>query len=196
MSPAATARIGSRPAPLDYHATVLIGRVRGSSFAISDGVAVTNAHVLNGRRRGQRVRLVAGGKRVDAVVLAVSDRMDLALLRVGDGFLPVATGAGRAGPGGSVVAAGVVARSNGPGKRMTVNGRVSSGRKHLAPFGTGVIAEMPGIRRGFSGGPVFDGGGQLVGMVAALRPKGSGNDAFILTADAVRAEARRLLGAL
>jgi S1-C subfamily serine protease len=55
---------------------------------------------------------------------------------------------------------------------------------------------MPGIRQGFSGGPVFDGGGDLVGMVAALRPKGSGSDAFILTADAVRAEARRLLGAL
>lgn len=191
-SSAAVARIGVRPAPLDYHATVTSGRMTGSSFALRDGIAVTNAHVLDGRRPGERVTvIVPGRRRTNAVVLAVSDRMDLALLNVGRGFLPVASGNGGTGPGGAVVAAGVVAAS---GTRMTVAGRVFSGRRTLSPYGSGVIAAMPGIRRGFSGGPVFDADGRLVGMVAALRRSGAGHDAFILTTDSIHDGARRLLG--
>ncbi len=198
-----TAAADVRPSPLDYHATVVNGALTGSSFMIDEGIVVTNAHVLNGRRRGATVKLVvpgARGRRANAVVIAVSHRMDLALLRVSDDFLPVApAGAARDGLGGALVAAGIVPRATGAGRRMTVAGRVSSGKRTVAPFGPGVIARMPGIRRGFSGGPVFDADGRLFGMVAALRPgPGSeiGNDAFILTADEIRAEARRLLRSL
>jgi S1-C subfamily serine protease len=198
-----TAAADVRPSPLDYHATVVNGTLTGSSFMIDEGIVVTNAHVLEGRSRGATVKLVvpgARGRRTNAVVLAVSHRMDLALLRVSENFLPVApAGAAREGRGRALVAAGMEPRSTGSGRRMTIAGRVSSGKRTLAPYGTGIIATMPGIRRGFSGGPVFDADGQLFGMVAALRPGADSNvgrDAFILTADEIRAEARRLLRSL
>lgn len=64
-----------------------------------------------------------------------------------------------------------------------------------APFGSGVIADMPQIRKGFSGGLVFNDRGQLVGMVAALRAGSSsgGPEAFILSVEDIRAEVRRLM---
>lgn len=191
---------GLKTAPLDYHATVLNGKVTGSAFLISDGVAVTNAHVLNGRRAGETVVIATGssGRRVQAQVLAVSNRMDLAVLRVNKGLLPVVSpNFARVRRGGALIAAGVVANPDGPGARKELVGHVSSKLRNLPPYGPGVIVAMPGVRRGFSGGPVFDGSGHLVGMIAALRPAtGVGKEAFVLSADAVRDEVRRLLRAL
>ncbi len=203
MLAATTATADVRPSPLDYHATVVNGTRTGSSFMIDEGIVVTNAHVLEGRGPGATVKLVipgAQGRRANATVLAVSHRMDLALLSVSADFLPVApSGGARDGRGRALVAAGTAPRPAGAGTRMTVTGRVSSEKRTLAPYGPGVIARMPGIRRGFSGGPVFDADGRLFGMVTALRPgssPGVGSDAFILTADEIRAEARRLLRSL
>jgi S1-C subfamily serine protease len=200
-----------RPAggALAYHATVVNGAVTGSSFQIADGLALTNAHVVRPAGPGDEVTLMLGGpgdgRRARARILAVSARMDLAVLAVAPGLLPVAPVADApAGRGSAVRAAGVVAGAGGPGARMELDGRIDSGAMLVAAFGPGVIATMPGIRRGFSGGPVFDGAGRLVGMVAALRPDpgapggagGAGREAFILTADAIRAEAARLVGAI
>jgi hypothetical protein len=81
----------------------------------------------------------------------------------------------------------------------------------LPPFGPGFVAALPGVRRGFSGGPVLDAQGHLVGMIAALRPGAQndavaasgfapqrqrlagGTEAFILGAAEIRSEVRRLL---
>jgi S1-C subfamily serine protease len=190
---------GAEPAPKGlYHASVVNGDILGSAFMISDGMVVTNAHVVVGRRAGQKIKLISpSGKRFTARVEAVSKQMDLAILSVPNNTLRVVPAVGRhAQRGARVSAVGIVADSGNPGQRYTVQGIVSSEARELAPFGRGVIANMPHVRKGFSGGPVFDGNGGFVGMVAALRPaqvSPSGNrEAFILLAADIHAEIARL----
>jgi S1-C subfamily serine protease len=207
--PTTDAAAAEWPAPLAYHATVLNGTITGSSFQIAEGLGVTNAHVIGTTAPGQEILLVVhqGGTplRARARVLALSQRMDLALLSVPRGLLPVVPE--RDAPpslGRAVRAAGVIARPDGPGRRMELSGHVTSDVLTLRPFGPGFIAHMPGVRRGFSGGPVIDGEGRFVGMIAALRPDPgrttnatgeplAGIEAFVLTAPAIRSEAARLL---
>ena len=207
---AAAADSRLRAGPLAYHATVIAGPITGSGFLLAEGLGVTNAHVVTNRRAGDWVTLVASAgpaRRVEAEILAVSRHMDLALLRVPPGFLPVAPGFDAPlTRGGSLRAAGVIAEATGPGPRLELDGAIASEVFTLPPYGPGLVARMPGIRRGFSGGPVFDPDGRLVGMIAALRPAPGGAvsatgapltgvEAFVLAAPALRAEAARLLAA-
>ncbi|WP_300035248.1 serine protease [uncultured Roseobacter sp.] len=184
--------------PVKYHAAVLNGAVTGSAFSVSEGMAVTNAHVIGAKRAGDTVYLMVPDRpRISARVVAISPLMDLAVLSVADAVLPVTPfGSARDGRGARVYAVGVVAASGSPRRQVTATGRVSSALQTVRPFGRGFIVSMPGVRHGFSGGPVFDTRGQLVGMVAALRPGTSGNpaarDAFILSAEDIRREVQRL----
>jgi S1-C subfamily serine protease len=197
-----------RAGPLAYHATIVNGPITGSGFLIADGIAITNAHVIAETRPGAQVRLIASngsGREAVGRVLAVSRRMDIALVRVPPGFLPVAPAADAPlRRGRSLRAAGVIAQGSGPGPRLELDGAIASEPLLLPPYGPGFIASMPGVRRGFSGGPVFDGDGRLAGMIAALRPAPGGAvsatgapltgvEAFVLGAPVIRAEAARLL---
>lgn len=210
-----TSDAGQRFRPLDLHATVVNGRTIGSAFLLERGLAVTNAHVVRGRRAGETVQLVASGGRggrTTGEILAISTRMDLALIRVSDGFLPVAPASrGRPQAGHRLRAAGIVAEPGLPNDRLELEGHIIAAGVHLAPFGPGFVATLPGVRRGFSGGPVLDAQGHLVGMIAALRPgtRGDavaasgfapqrqrlarGTEAFVLGAAEIRSEVRRLL---
>ena len=109
----------------------------------------------------------------------------------------------------AVTAAGIDAGEGGAGERLALAGVVLDPREDLAAFGPGLVAWLPGARPGFSGGPLLDERGRLVGMVTAIRPaEGSGPvaaagggggrpavEAFALRAGEVRAEVRRLLAA-
>ena len=121
--------------------------------------------------------------------------------------MPPADAAGVAGM--QVVAAGIDAADGRIGARREVAGVVLAPQAEIAAFGPGLIATLPGARPGFSGGPLLDRRGRLVGMVTALRPArsarvvrsaGSGGpagdavEAYALRAAAIRAEVRRLLG--
>lgn len=202
-----------RPArPLEHHATVYNGELVGSAFALAPGLAITNAHVVEGLEAGSSLALVASAgsqHRVPGRVIAVSRRMDLAVLAVPDDFLlPVAESNSRSIPGLAVSAAGVDASSPALPRRA-LRGEIRDPRAAVTVFGPGMVVRMPGVRPGFSGGPVLDGRGALVGMIAAIRPgrpvaaAGSGftpsgdrppDEALVLRAPELRAEVRRLLG--
>jgi S1-C subfamily serine protease len=200
--------------PLDYHAMVANGRVVGSAFMIDDGVAVTNRHVVTGLRPGGAVVLIAsGGKRTRAEgrLIAVSSRMDLAVLAVPRGFLPRLSEDAPPAVGQQVAAAGIDAADGPPpGTLIELTGVVVDAGRTIPAFGPGLVARLPGARPGVSGGPLLDRRGRLVGMVTAIRPGPTGAagpasgfsparhspaavEAFVLTARDLRAEARRLL---
>jgi S1-C subfamily serine protease len=195
---------------LAYHAVVRNGGVMGSGFLIGEGLAVTNRHVVAGLRPGGAVWLFAGGRSVAARLAAVSPHMDLAVLRLAPGFLPVVAGEDAPGRAGEAARAACVDASGGPeaGSRLELRGAVLTTGAELATFGPGLIVALPGARPGCSGGPLLDAGARLLGMVTAIRPAsgtadpaagGAGGEApameaFALGAPAIRAEVARLLG--
>ncbi len=204
---------------LDHHLTVFNGRIVGSAFVIADGLAVTNAHVVRGLRPGGRLELVASGPgraRGAGKVLAISPRMDLAVLSVPGGLAPPVPGEDAPRVAGlAVVAAGIDAGGGRRGlPRLELAGRVINPANDSTGFGPALVALLPGVRPGFSGGPMFDRAGRLVGMIAAIRPARSAaaampmaasgfapkqrraaaaEEALVLRAGELRAEAQRLL---
>lgn len=200
--------------PLAYHATVLNGRTVGSAFMIAPGIVVTNRHVARGVAPGGTATLIASadGRSVAARLIAVSPHMDLAVFAAPPDFLPpVAPAAAAPRRGLEVISAGVDAGGRAwPAPKMALAGEVIEARAHVPAYGPGLIAWLPGVRPGFSGGPMFDRAGRLIGMVTAIRPaaearrvEASGfapgaarpapaREAFVLRAGEVRAEALRL----
>lgn len=204
-------RAASALRAIDRHAVVLNGRTIGSAFAIFDGIVVTNRHVVKGLHPGGRVRLLVPGRGrvvLTGTVLALSPRMDLAVLEVARGVLPV-VGLPRARPrsGEPVVAAGVDATDGPGGPRYEAAGSVVSPIADIAAFGPGLIARLPGGRPGFSGGPLLDRDGRLIGIVTALKTDSgtalpangstrigqAGVEAYALRATELRREVLRLL---
>lgn len=205
----AAGRSGAAHVATSLHAAVVVGLVRGSAFYVEDGVAVTNAHVVAGLKPGDAVVLRSASGEARAVLIAVSDRMDLAVLRAPRGFLPVAPM--RHTPvtvGDHLSAAGVRVALAGASGAAAAAGPVRTAALSLRRFGPGMTAMLAGAGPGFSGGPVIDAAHQMVGMVAALGrgshaasarsafapPNRSGApEVFILAIVGVRSETRRLL---
>ncbi len=177
------------------------GSAMGTAVAVGPDIVVTARHVVEPAGARGRVMLTrADGAVVQAGFVARSSSIDLAVLRVPVGFLQpreLATDIPHMG-----------ARVQADGARGTVIRRVG-GAVALVPFrlagyGTGFVADLPPIP-GFSGGPVIDPQGRIVGLIAAeifwpqpARPLAAGGAArrgqvFVLGAPTIAAALRELL---
>lgn len=180
--------------------------LRGAAVAFDDTLALTCAHLLPAQPGPLLLRRGDGLREAPAELLARSPRMDLAVLRIPAGLLrapPRAVAAPRSGA--PVWAAG--APSLGPG---IAQGHVEAPDAEMPGFGRGFTARMP-VLMGYSGGPVVDASGHLLGLTSALPQPGAagllallsgadldglaGGDRQVFVLDIRRAaiEARRLL---
>lgn len=200
--------------PLALHVTVIAPRAIGSSFLLQPGVLATAGHLVKGLEPGARVilRTDAGTPAAaEAVLIAVSRELDLALLRPPHD-LPLSPPPPDAGLTAyvAVVAAGSVpARDPAIVAHPRRISGVSTGDTLRIPgVGHGLIARFGGVVQGFSGGPVLDEHGRLVGMIVAIRRHAASGsafaphqlrsaqaveEAFVLPAASIRIEARRVL---
>jgi S1-C subfamily serine protease len=208
--PAAREAIGTpaeRIATTGFAVLEQAGVARGSVVGFDGEHALTCAHVLPRMAEGLVLRRGDGAEAAVAVI-GRSARMDLAVLRVAPGFLarpPVV-------PGLLPVAGEAVWAAGAPGLGAAVAaGRVEAPDAEMPGFGRGFTARMPALM-GYSGGPVVDRAGQLMGLTSAL-PEGGGaallalltgadldgllrrdRQVFVLSIHRVQAEAARLLG--
>lgn len=165
----------------DRIAIVVVGRsgyeAFGSAFAIDPDHVVTAAHVVRNLSRGDSMTLVYGGDRFTAIFVGRSATIDLAVLLQPRGAVPPVLGSTFPYVGQKIIANGTTVYPEGPRVRQ-VSGEITMSCAKVAGFGLGLIASIVGVTPGFSGGPVFDGGGRLVGMLAALDYGGKPRDAF------------------
>ncbi|WP_160939093.1 S1 family peptidase [Teichococcus coralli] len=184
------------------------GLTRGGVVGFDDRHVLTCGHVLEGGARSALLRRADGAEETGSLV-ARSGRMDLAVLQVRPGFLTPAARAEDPPQRGELVWAAGAPSIGSP----IAQGHVEAPDAEMPGFGRGFTARMP-VLMGYSGGPVVDEGGQLLGLTAALpQPGAAGALAFLLGADidglaqsdrqvfvlSIRRaaqEARRLLGAM
>ena len=170
----------------------------GSGFSVGGGRIVTNAHVIAEAQEDDRLSIgivpAEGSEAVYARVVAVSERNDLALLRLTQNIpLPPLTIAGNPAQTGSVTAIGFpmnVDRAQGLATAdifraqppVTATGFLS-GRRPSRDFDT--LLHTASIARGNSGGPLVDDCGRVIG-VNSFGTESTGSDAEFFFAISTR----------
>ena len=159
---------GAKDAVAYIQAATPNGVSTGTGFAVTtDGLIVTNAHVVDGASQ-VRVKLGTGGNAQDAQLVGVAADKDLAVLRIDTGGTKIPTlplgDSGKVGVGEATYAIG-----NPYGLDHTfTTGIVSAlGRRIQAPDGSpidGVIQTDAAINPGNSGGPLLNGAGEVIGV--------------------------------
>lgn len=135
----------------------------GAAIAVDDRHLLTNAHVIRQAGGTVTMRRADGSAEAPAQVVAISRGMDLAVLRMPEGFLRAA----HIAP--DLPAAGEAVWALGPEGlgRALAAGRVERPYVQMRGFGPGFTAGL-GALMGFSGGPVVDGQGRVMGLTTAL----------------------------
>lgn len=193
---------------LQAHGVTIGAAVAVPCAACGGTVLITNAHVL--RQAGSELELRAGdgGDAMPADLIATSPLMDLAVLRAPTGLLrPARLAEDEPGRGARLWAVG----PQGLG-RAIAEGRVRREAVRMRSFGPGFTAEM-GALMGFSGGPVVDAQGRVVGLTTALAApgmapvmaaltgfdidglvNGRGREVFVLAMPEIAGELERMAG--
>lgn len=143
-------------------------RLLASEFFISaSGLVATTAHVARQLNSDGKIAL-ASGEILPVENVRVDDERDLALLqaRTDEPTVPIALRPGEAELGSTVIALGQSADVS----WQAVVGIVAATDVSLPSFGADRIAVNLTVRPGFSGAPVVDAQGSLVGMVQASTP--------------------------
>ena len=150
-----------------------IGKSSGSGFAISsNGIIVTNHHVVDGAK-SIKVRGVKSdfSKTYNAKVLISDKNNDLALIQIDEhdftslGTIPYTIKTGLAGVGEDVFVLGYPLRATMGDEIKLTNGIVSSRTGFQGDISSYQVSAP--VQPGNSGGPVFDGRGNLIGIINA-----------------------------
>jgi len=156
--------------------------ITASAVIVGDGLAVTNRHVVEST--SQLAGYVGGRGMIGVEVLALSDRMDLALLEIPHGLgKPVAIASPATGSavwlmgspaitdvGHGAIANGTLLRTD---AWACTGGADVTGRRAASPqcgqrrVDTGILVVAPAAA-GYSGGPVVDRSGRLIGLTQGI----------------------------
>ena len=197
----AAERVGPAVVRIDIEREGRIGRFNvprpefggglGSGFIFSsDGLILTNAHVVSHARR-IKVTL-ADGRTFDAGLVGSEPEVDVAVLRIGAERLPVAElGRSQLRVGQLVIAVG-----NPYGLNWTVTaGVVSALGRTLDALGARKLKDLiqtdTSINPGNSGGPLVDSAGRVVGITTAMMPLAQGLG-FSIPLDTVKSAIARI----
>lgn len=151
--------------PLDNAAVVkiILENGHGSGFHLGNGVVITAAHVVG---KNAKVKLRSdGSEEQDAEVLWVSPQYDIAYVRASH---PERLGVAELScrelvPGENIRAVG----NPGPMEFVTAWGRVSGKPRKVGPWTSAYVTDLT-IVPGQSGGPIFDDGGYVAGVVVGV----------------------------
>jgi len=143
------------------------GAPLGSAVAIAPNRLLTNAHVLPADGAPLQARRGDGAVTLAAVPVLVGQGIDLAVLEVAEpAFTPPPLAPGLPTAGAPIWALGT------PLAGPPVATGHALAPAALAGRGEGFIAQLPALA-GYSGGPVVDAGGRLLGLVTALPQAGA-----------------------
>ena len=148
----------------------------GAAVAVDGRHLLTNAHVLRQAGGVVTIRRADGGAEAPATLLGTSPSMDLAVLRMPEGFLRPADLAPELPRTGEPVWA---MGPEGLG-RAIAKGRVARPYVQMRGFGPGFTAGL-GALMGFSGGPVVDRSGRVMGLTTAMPNPGAAPILAMLT---------------
>jgi S1-C subfamily serine protease len=140
----------------------------GAAIAVDDRHLLTNAHVMRQAGGPVTLRRADGLGDAQAQLVVASSRMDLAVLRMPEGFLRPALLAPELPVAGEAVWA---LGPEGLGRALA-EGRVARPYVQMRGFGPGFTAGL-GALMGFSGGPVVDRTGRVMGLTTALPQPGA-----------------------
>jgi S1-C subfamily serine protease len=163
-------------------AVIVIGddRSMGTGFFVTDeGLALTAAHVVEGKRTVDVV--LHGGKRTRASVVAVSTEVDLALLRVRVDRAPRTLALASRSDQRVGQWVGAVGHGLGGVWAFTV-GMVSN--LYEAKHGAAIVQTQIPLNPGNSGGPIFDRTGRVVAVVSKGATNASSLNVGVHVADA------------
>jgi len=179
---------GGPPMRRRHHASM----AQGSGFFISgDGYIVTNNHVVDHATEVQVT--TSDGKTLDAKVIGVDPKTDLALLKVkGDGAFPFVGFASQAPRVGDWV----IAVGNPFGLGGTVTAGIVSARGRdigSGPYDDFIQIDAP-VNHGNSGGPTFNTDGEVVGVNTAIFSPSGGSVGigFAIASDVVKTVVQQL----